>query len=111
MFEQEIARLAALIREAVTKYKEANPVPTRRHMRVRRRDFSLKYLEDFGFGNFTPERMEEDVWDWSDAERFKDAIVKGLEEYKSLVSAVGARANLVGVCARLLALLLSNSDI
>ena len=71
MFEQEIALLAALIREAVTKYKEANPVPTRRHMRVRRRDFSLKYLEDFGFGNFTPERMEEDVWDWSDAEAFQ----------------------------------------
>jgi hypothetical protein len=71
------------------KYKKAGPPITRRLVRVRRADFTLKYHEDFGIGNFSPERIEEDIWDSRDQERFQDSVVKSLEEYKSLVSALG----------------------
>lgn len=89
MFEHEIAQLATSIRHAVMKYKKAGPPITRRLVRVRRADFTLRYHEDFGIGNFSPERIEEDVWDARDQERFQESVVKPLEEYKSLVSALG----------------------
>lgn len=100
MFEQQIAQLATAIQEAVTRYREASPIPTRRHVRVRRRDFSLKYQEDFGFANFAPERIEEDAWDWGDQERFQDSAIKGLKEYQSLVAALGPNTDSVEQFAR-----------
>lgn len=88
MFEQEIAVLAKAIREAVTEYKADNRVPLRRDVRVRRRDLSLKYQEDFAFANFNSERTEEDSWDWEDQTRFGDSVLSGLQEYKSLLTAL-----------------------
>jgi hypothetical protein len=52
----------------------------------------LKYHEDFAFGQFAPHRVEEDVWDLDDQQRFAESVIKGLEEYKSLVSALGPNA-------------------
>jgi len=102
MFEPEIAGLATAIQDAVTRYRQGSPVPTRRDVRVRRRDFSLKYREDFGFANFPPERIEEDVWDWDDQERFQASTIKSLKEYQSLVSALGPNADSVEQFARAL---------
>jgi hypothetical protein len=100
MFEQEFTKLATTIRTEVTKYKEANSVPTRRHVRVRRRDFSLKYRLDPAFENFAPTRIEEDAWDWPDQERFQNSVVKSLGEYNSLVSVLGHSAALFEGFAR-----------
>jgi hypothetical protein len=58
---------------------------------VRRRDLTLKYREDIGFANFPPERIEEDIWDWRDQERFQESVVKDLGEYKSLESVLGPK--------------------
>ncbi len=89
MFEQELEQLARAIRDAVTKYKSENSVPMRRDVRIRRRDFTLKYQEDFGFANFEAERTEEEIWDLNDQIRFGDSVLRDLQEYKSLSSAVG----------------------
>jgi Apea-like HEPN len=89
MFEKEIALLARAIREAMTKYRAENAVPTRRSVRVRRRDLSLMYVEDFSFPRFALERTEEDIWDWNDQIEFVDSTLKKLPEYDCLVSAVG----------------------
>ncbi len=95
MLEKEITRLAKAIREAVTKYKAQSPVPTQRYAHVRRRDFSLKYHEDFAFGQFAPQRFEEDLWDWNDQQRFAESVINGLEEYRSLVATLGPNASAV----------------
>jgi hypothetical protein len=92
MYEREIGQLATAIRDAVGKYKETNPSARRRLVRVRRRDFTLKYHEDIGFGNFQPERIEEDVWDWRDQERFQESVVRALVEYQSLESVLRGKA-------------------
>jgi hypothetical protein len=89
MYEQEIGQLATEIQHAVVKYKETNPNTSRRLVRVRRRDFTLKYREDIGFAHFPPERIEEDIWDWRDHERFQGSVVEVLEEYKTLISVLG----------------------
>jgi len=101
MLEQETAQLATSIRQEVTKYRGTTSVPLRRLVRVRRRDFSLHYHEDFGFGQFAPERIEEDIWEWDDQSRFLDSVVKGLE-YKSLLSALGSKASSLESFARAL---------
>ncbi len=93
MFEREIAQLAIVIRQTVTKCKQEHSVATRRVLRIRRRDFTLKYHEDFAFGNLTPERIEEDAWDHADVIRFYEDVVKNLEEYKSLAAAVGSKGS------------------
>lgn len=100
MFEQELGKLAIAIREEVANYKKANSVPTRRHVRVRRRDFTLKYRLDPVFDNFAPSRIEEDGWDWPDQERFQNSVIKGLKEYDSLVSVLGQDAASVDGFAR-----------
>jgi hypothetical protein len=92
MFEREFSQLATTIRDAVTKVREAKSIVTRRQVRVRRRDFSLKFRPDLGFASFAPERIEEDIWDWREQERFQDSVVKGLDEYKSLEAALGPKA-------------------
>lgn len=100
MLEHELTQLATAIRAAVTKRREANAIATRRQVRVRRRDFSLKYGEDFSFANFPPERIEQDIWDWRDQEGFHDSFVGNLPEYKSLVTALGSKAGSVENFAR-----------
>lgn len=102
MLEKDITRLAKAIRDAVTKYKAQSTVPTRRYVHVRRRDFSLKYHEDFGFGQFAPQRLEEDVWDWNDQQRFGESVIKSLEEYRSLVSTLGPNPSLMESLVRAL---------
>jgi hypothetical protein len=92
MFELEISQLATAVQSAVTEYKKKDSIPTRRIARVRRRDLSLKYHEDFGFAHFPPERIEEDVWEWSDQQRFQESALNGLQEYKSLASLLGGKA-------------------
>ncbi|HEY6250056.1 MAG TPA: hypothetical protein VI685_08845 [Candidatus Angelobacter sp.] len=100
MFEQELEKLATAIRTEVVKYKKAHSVQTRRYVRVRRRDFSLKYRLNPAFANFAPTRIEEDAWDWSDEERFQNSVVKSLKEYDSLVSVLGQNAASVEGFAR-----------
>lgn len=100
MFEQEITQLAREIREAVRNLKAANSILTRQQVRVRRRDLSLRYGEDVAFGNFAPVRLEEDIWDWHDQDRFQGSVVNGVEEYKTLVSAVGPKTQLIEHFAR-----------
>jgi hypothetical protein len=95
MFEPEITRLATAVREAVTKRREAGSIATRRRVRVRRRDFNLKYHDDFGFAHFGPERSEMDVWDWHDQDVFQNSVVKELEEFKSLAAVVGTTAGML----------------
>ena len=90
MFEQEIAALAIAIREAVTKHKAENHVPITRHVRIRRRDFTLRYQDNFTFANFPAERTEEDIWDLDDQMRFVDSVLTNLQEHKALVSALKA---------------------
>jgi len=100
MYEQEIRQLATEIRHAVVEYKGTHPNATRRLVRVRRPDFTLKYREDAGFANFPPERIEEDIWDWRDQERFQQSVVKALGEYKSLESVLGAQSGSIERFAR-----------
>ncbi|MGD0200231.1 MAG: hypothetical protein ABSD27_05710, partial [Bryobacteraceae bacterium] len=100
MLENEIAQLGAVIRGAVTKDKKADALTTRRLARVRRRDFTLKYHEDFGFAHFSPERIEQDIWDWRDQERFQDSVVKNLEQYKALAAALGSNSDPLETFAR-----------
>jgi hypothetical protein len=100
MFEKEIAQLAAAIHEAVAAHKRAGSITTRTLVRVRRRDLSLKYHEDFGFAHFAPERIETKAWDWRDQETFLNSVVKDLEEYKSLASASGLNAAAIDDFAR-----------
>lgn len=101
MVESEITQLAMLIREAVIKHKKTGSLQTRRLVRVRRRDFSLKYHEDFGFASFPPERIEEDIWDGDDLLRFQESVVKMTKEYTSLLSALGPkRGNLLELFTR-----------
>ena len=91
---------AIAIRQEVTKQTGTNSIATRRDLRVRRRDPSLKYHEDCGFADFPPERIEEDISDWSHRERRQDTVLKALEEYKSLVSALGTKASRLESLAR-----------
>jgi hypothetical protein len=88
MFEQEITALANAIRGAVTKHKAENSVPMTRHVRIRKRDFTLMYQEDFAFANFPAERTEEDIWDLDDQMHFVDSVLVNLQEHKALVSAL-----------------------
>lgn len=81
----------------MTKSKNARAIVTSHLVRVRRRDFSLKYSDDVGFALFPPERIEEDVWD---QEQFQDSVVKRLEEYTSLASALGPKSALLENFAR-----------
>ena len=92
VIEQELVALAKAIREAVTKYKAENRVPMQRQVRIRRRDFTLKYHEDFAFANFGSDRIEEDIWDLEDQILFGNSIIEHFPEYKSLVSALGGDA-------------------
>lgn len=95
MFEQELTQLATAIREAVTRRREAHCIATVRQIRVRRRDFTLRYRKSPAFANFEPQRIEEDIWDWRDQVRFQDSVVKSLQEYKSLATALGVDAHYV----------------
>ena len=90
MTEEQIVRLATAIRNAVVSYQQAGAPPTRRLARVRRADFTLKFHEDPTIANFSPERIEEDIWDYRDQARFQESVVKPLAEYKSIVSELGA---------------------
>lgn len=56
-----ISELATAIQKAVMRYRATNSVPITRRVRVRRRDFTLRYEEDFGFANFRPERIPDGV--------------------------------------------------
>jgi hypothetical protein len=93
MYDLEIFRLATAVREAVRRRRDTNSIATQRRVRVRRRDFNLKYRDDFGFANFQPERSEMDLWDWRDQERFQDSVVNELEEFKSVTAALESKAN------------------
>jgi hypothetical protein len=75
----------------VTKRREAGVIPTDRQVRVRSRDFSLKYREDFGFGNLPRERTEQQIWDWHDHQDFFDSVIRNLPEYKSLIAVLEPR--------------------
>jgi hypothetical protein len=90
MTEVQVAQLATAIRNAVVRYKQTGTPSTRRLVRVRRADFTLKYHEDPTIANFSPERIEKDIWDYRDQARFQETIVKPLAEYKSIVSELGA---------------------
>lgn len=103
MFETELLQLATIIRDRVVKLKESRSLETQRVVAVRRRDFTLKYQEDFGFAYFTPQRSEEDTWGWRDSERFQDSEVRALDEYKSLV-ANGVDLRLLETFARAISL-------
>ena len=94
MFEQETAKLATAIRKVVTEYKEKN-LPTQRVVRVRRRDWTLRYRADSGFANLSTQRVEENIWEWSDQHQFHNSVIKGLEEYQYLVSLVNLKSGLV----------------
>src|SRR5437667_12346325 len=100
MYEQEIRQLATEIRHAVVEYKGTHPNATPRLVRVRRPDFTLKYREDAGFANFPPERIEEDIWDSRDQERFQEPVVKALGEYKSVESVLRAQSGSIERLAR-----------
>lgn len=100
MFEKEIAQLATAIREAVAAHKRAGSIKTRTLVRVRRRDLSLKYHEDFGCAHFAPERIETETWDWRDQDPFLNSVVKDLGEYRSFASASGPNAAAVDDFAR-----------
>src|SRR2546427_12997799 len=100
MFETELAELADAIRKAVTDYKQAGPVPTRRYVRVRRRDFTLTYADDFGFANFKPERVEWEAWESNDQERFETSVLQALPAYKSLISKLESSTGLIDNFAR-----------
>jgi hypothetical protein len=100
MFEREIAQLATAIREAVAAHRRASSITTRPLVRVRRRDLSLKYREDFGFAHFAPERIETETWDWRNQEFSQNSAVKELREYKSLASALGPNADSIEHFAR-----------
>lgn len=95
MFGREIVQLAAAVRREVTKYKAENCVPTQGYARIRRRDLTLKYRENFGFAYFTPERIEGEAWEPNDRQQFETSLIKRLEEYKSVVSILGPKAGLV----------------
>lgn len=92
MFEKELEQLATAIRAAVTKYKEANSITTLRRVRVRRQDLTLTYSGDPQV-TFERERIKEDIWDIRDEEQFQNSVVKQLQEYKSIVSALGPKAH------------------
>ena len=92
MYEHELGQLANEIRDAVVMYKEANPNSRRQLVRVRRRDFTLKYREDMTFAHFQPQRIEEGTWDWRDHQRFQQSVVESSERYKLLVSMLGPKA-------------------
>ncbi len=94
MLEQELTQLATAIRAAVMERKESGAIPTFRQVRVRRRNFNLKYDEDPGFANIPRERIEEDIWDWRNRAGFEVSVIKESEEYKSLVSELGSKAHL-----------------
>jgi hypothetical protein len=100
MLEPEIARLAIAIRDAVGKHRETNSIVTRRSVRVRRRDFNLKYHDDFGFANFAPERTESDTWDFRDCETFQNSVVRALGESTSLAATLGSKASLLETFAQ-----------
>lgn len=104
MFEEDILRLASAIREKVSNHKTEKSVPKRRVVRIRRRDFTLKYQDDFGFANFPPTRIEEDAWDWEDQERFAESVIKCLPEYESVASKVGANLGAVDTFSRQVAI-------
>jgi hypothetical protein len=90
MFEQELEQLATAIRAVVRKHKES--IKTLRRVRVRRQDLTLKYSGDPEV-NFERERIEEDIWDIRDEEQFQNSVVKQMQEYKSIVSALGPKAD------------------
>jgi hypothetical protein len=100
MLETELTQLATSIQRALAKYRAENPLVTIHQVRVRRPDFSLKYRGDIALVSFEPRRIEEDIWDWRDQERFQESVVKTLPEYQSLVSELGPKANLVQDFAR-----------
>lgn len=94
MFEDELTELANSIRAEVLKRKASDQITKSRFVRVRRRDFSLSCGVS-EVENFEPTRIEEETWDFSDERHFQDSFVKGLEQYKSLVSALEAGSNLI----------------
>jgi hypothetical protein len=100
MLEDELTKLAASIHGALMKYRVEKPPVTVHQIRVRRPDFSLKYRADGAFVNFEPSRIEEDIWDWRDQERFHDIVVNALPDYQSLVSALGPQAHMIQDFAR-----------
>jgi Apea-like HEPN len=90
MLDEKIAILAKAVREAVRKYKLEDCIQTRKQVRIRRTDFTLRYVENFSLGNFPSQRIEEDIWDSGDYGAFETSVLMNLEEYKSLVSALQA---------------------
>lgn len=95
MSETDIARLAVAIRSAVNRLREANLIATKSRVRVKRRDFNLKYSDDLGFTNFEPKRSEVEIWDWPDQDRFHKKFLEESEEFASLAAAAGTRAFLI----------------
>jgi hypothetical protein len=92
MLEAEINQLAIAVRSAVGRLRETNSIATQKRVRVKRRDFSLNYHDDFGFANFVPERSEVVVWDWQDQEKFQSAFLRESEQFSILIAALGSQA-------------------
>jgi hypothetical protein len=95
MLEPEITKLAIAVREAVARRRKANSIATQKRARVKRRDFNLKYRDDFGVARFEPERSEVEVWDWRDQESFQRSFLREFEELGALFGAVGSNASLL----------------
>jgi hypothetical protein len=100
MIEQQLEKLAIAIRDAVEKSRKANSLAVIRQVRVRQRDFSLQYRADPQFGHFARARLEEDVWDWRDQERFQGSVIEKFQDFKSLAAALGSKSGWVESFAR-----------
>jgi len=95
MLENEITKLAVAIREAATNRRLTKSIATLTQVRVKRRDFTLKYHDDFGFANFQPERSNLELWDPHDQEVFQKSFVRDFGDFEGLVAELGTKASLL----------------
>jgi hypothetical protein len=102
MFEREFEKLATTIRQAVLSAKEPNSLVTNHQIRVRRPDFNLRYRFDPQLSNFSPTRIEEDYWDWTDQERFQSDTIAHTQEFKSIAALLAGELELLEAFARVI---------
>ncbi len=93
MLEAESTQLAVAIREAVTERRLNGSIAILKRSPVKRRDWTLKYHDNFGFANFEPKRSDLHLWDPNEQDDFQRLFARNSQAFQSLAKQLGPKAS------------------